>query len=259
LQFWRDYLSDLTVGYVPPDRIRGDAANALRTISVEVTGFGERLDRFARGSRTSRFATCLTSFMAVLSERSGNGDITTSTFWEGRDFPGSDELVGYFLNVLSVRAEMDLGTSFGELLAAVHASLLSAFKYAVVPIIEIMADQPSLPETMTDPTMPWTIFQVISSASERGLELDGVDSVPFPIDYRGIGDQQEEGAPFPQDLNFTIELGEKDGGVLATYNAAIYDSSTIAGVVEDVIRLSEVGMQAPDRTIRSLLDDHKEH
>ncbi|MFE5288887.1 amino acid adenylation domain-containing protein [Nocardia sp. NPDC056611] len=170
--FWRDQLSGLPDRpMLPLDRPRPAAASmrgALLdfTLSPQVhTG----LNRLARQHNASLFMVVHAAVAAWLSRLSGSTDVVLGTAVAGRGERALDDLVGMFVNTLTLRTQVDPAASFDELVERARETDLSAFAHADIPFERV--------SELTARTTANPLLQVVLSLQNTEspvLELPGL-------------------------------------------------------------------------------------
>ncbi|MEW5928133.1 MAG: amino acid adenylation domain-containing protein [Gemmatimonadota bacterium] len=141
LEFWARELAgapsavELPVdGHRPPvQRFRG-------------TTFGFRIDAplaaeigaMARREGATRFMALLAGFQALLHRYTGQDDLVVGTPVAGRDHPALEPLIGFFVNVLPVRARIGDGDDFRALLRGVRSATLDAYAHQEVSLEQVV-------------------------------------------------------------------------------------------------------------------------
>ncbi|MEV5838954.1 amino acid adenylation domain-containing protein [Nocardia sp. NPDC052112] len=222
LAYWREQLAGLSNAPVLPlDRQRpvtpsGRGASVGSTVPAEVH---EGLLRIAREHRSSLFMVVHAALAVLLARLSGGSDIAIGTPIAGRGQRALDELVGMFVNTLTLRASVERGMSFDELVEQTRATDLAAFAHADLPyerVVEVVAPGRPLFQVML-------VFQNLEQPS---LELPGLTVAAL--------DAGDTVAKF--DLQVVVEPqlradGKPDGLVTVfTYATDLFEESTVRGL-----------------------------
>ena len=77
--------------------------------------------------------TLLSAFNILLYRYSGQKDICVGSPIAGRQQKEVEELIGFFINTLALRSEVNSDASFTELLQQVRATTLEAYEHQDVP------------------------------------------------------------------------------------------------------------------------------
>lgn len=142
LNYWEKQLAELPVLQFPHDfprprlqSFRGDLVNF--TIPPELT---RAIRAFSQEADATLFMTLMAAFTALLARYSGQQDIAVGTSIANR--PGSDteKLIGFFVNMLVIRADLSGEANFRELVSRVKETVLSGFEHAEVPF-EFLVDR----------------------------------------------------------------------------------------------------------------------
>ena len=105
-----------------------------RTVEFELSDVpvGE-LREFAAQAGASLYMVLLAAFQALVARHSGSGDIVLGSPTAGRDRAALDEMVGMFVDLLVMRADLEDDPSFRELVSRARASVLNALSRSKVP------------------------------------------------------------------------------------------------------------------------------
>ncbi|MFB6375864.1 MAG: condensation domain-containing protein, partial [Bradymonadaceae bacterium] len=115
LDFWEQYLEGARADVDWPSETppTGDQAGPAEHVEFEWEGeLGEALDKWARRHGVSRFFALYTAFVSFLANYTGQRDLTIGVPFTNRRRPELEPLMGFFLNVLPVRAQWRPGESY---------------------------------------------------------------------------------------------------------------------------------------------------
>lgn len=96
------------------------------------------LARLSREHNTTLFATLLAALNVLLYRYSGQEDITVGSVTAGRTIPGSEKLMGFFLNTIGIRSRISADETFPELLARVRHTCLEALAHDRLPLDRVV-------------------------------------------------------------------------------------------------------------------------
>lgn len=164
LRFWKRTLRGLTLGAVPTDRPRSDQSRFDKAqLSVDLTPevTANFLNR-ARATRTTPFIAFFTAYVTALAEVSGNHDVAVPVLTSGRDDPGFDDTVGFFLNCLIIRATVDGGAPTGDSVPAVRRACLAAYSHQRAPILRVIDAIDEVALLLADRDYPLMPFQFLA-------------------------------------------------------------------------------------------------
>ncbi|RSM99174.1 hypothetical protein DMB42_43325 [Nonomuraea sp. WAC 01424] len=141
LPYWRKMLES------PPERLAlpgdgpGSAQPLRRGARVRATlpdGLLAELESLGRRAQASPFMVLFAAFQALLHRYSGQDDLVTGVPFAGREAPGADALIGFFVETLPIRTGLAGDPSFESLLAQVRAAVLAT--PTDVPLEEIVRE-----------------------------------------------------------------------------------------------------------------------
>ncbi|MCA9184440.1 MAG: amino acid adenylation domain-containing protein [Planctomycetales bacterium] len=144
--FWHDSLRGFTeptpLPCDPPavhesaERVGGEFGRSAVTLDEHLVA---RLQTTLRGQRTTVGALIQAAWAVVLSRLSGRRDVVFGAAFSGRptELPGTESIVGPFVNNLPCRVRCHSPMSLRELLSAVHGQLLKMNEFQFVPLSQI--------------------------------------------------------------------------------------------------------------------------
>ncbi|WP_405488934.1 amino acid adenylation domain-containing protein [Nocardia sp. NBC_00511] len=136
LAYWREQLAGLSGStLLPLDHPRPPVASMAGALVDFTVGADVHagLNRIARRHNASLFMVVHAAVAALLARMSGSADITVGTPIAGRGERALDDLVGMFVNTLTLRTAVDTNGSFDDLVERARETDLSAFAHADIP------------------------------------------------------------------------------------------------------------------------------
>ncbi len=245
LSYWIEHLKDVTPVNLPHDFAR-PAMLSHQGAVVEAT-ISEQLKRslqqLSRGSGVSLFITMLAAFKVLLSRYSGQTDICIGSPTADRTHDAVDGLVGFFVNTVVVRTDLQHVHTFQDVLKEVKKSTLDAYQYQDVPfekIVQAVVKERDLSRT--------PIFQIM-------FALQNTDSVVVDDDFlHGLKTSHE---PHPSattifEINFAIQETANGLSIQAGYSTDLYKRETIRQMTGHYIRLLESVVNNPNASVAKL-------
>ena len=242
LDFWTTTLADLPEPVVPADRPRPPVASRQGAIvRGRIDGaLAAAVQRIATAHGATPFMVwhaALTVLLARLSGGSSDGDdIAIGTPVAGRGARALDDLVGMFVNTLTLRAHPRGDRSFAELLDHVRDVDLTAFAHADLPFDRVV-DALGVPRT-ADRNPLFTVSLSYLNLGGRTHAVPGL--ILEPVDF------ERPVAKF--DLQFTVsdEL-DADGHLPLelTYATDLFDPATAAGLLRRLGRVLGAAVAEP--------------
>ncbi|MEO7533118.1 MAG: amino acid adenylation domain-containing protein, partial [Ferruginibacter sp.] len=140
ITYWKDKLRGIS-----PLQLHTDYARPLvQSTKGAVAGFGvnaelsAQLHELSQQQGTTMFMTLLAAFQVLLYRYSGQEDICVGTPIANRGQQELEELVGFFVNTIALRTEVNGNKSFTGLLQQVKATTLEAYANQDVPFEKVV-------------------------------------------------------------------------------------------------------------------------
>lgn len=252
LEYWKERLAGLTPLELPSDRPRPPVRTSAGDVeSVDVPAeVADGLRAVARRRGATLFMTLAAATQVLLARWTGQSDIALGTPVAGREQPGLEEIVGFFLNTLVLRGRVEPRMQFAELLEQTRESVLDAFQHEEVPFEQVVeAVQPERDAGR----MPLTqVLIVLQNAPEARLELSGLAVEQYRLPQASTG--------------FDLVLGyeeRSDGslGVDVEYSGDLFDAATVRRLCGHLVTLLGSIADADDRPVGALTmlpeDEHR--
>ncbi len=222
----------------PRPAVRGEHGGMVRfTLPAETA---DALIRLARAEQATPFMALLAVYAAVLARWSGQDELTIGCPAGGRDRLETQNLVGFFVNNLVLRADLTDDPGFVDLLRRLRAVCLDAFSRQDVPFDRVV--EALNPERALNRAPLFQAMVVLQTATVEPLALDGVRVQA--VDSAG-------GAP---ELDINLSLEAADGGFRGhlEYDADLFDAATMERLAASVVRLAAAAAERPDTPVTAL-------
>jgi acyl carrier protein len=243
LQAWRRLLGDkLPAWQLPTDRPRGVAGHGRggvyeQTLDRELCA---ALQALTNDEGATLFMTLLTAFQVLLHRWTGQTELTVGTDIANRNRVETESLIGFFVNILVMRADASGDPAFRELLARARGQVLESYAHQDLPfskLVEALRPERTLSRT---PLVP--VLFVLQNAPLPALELAGLKLDAFEV--------AQEAARFELALFIT----ETPDGACAKwkYSADLFDQETIARLADRFTALLKSIVARPDARLSDL-------
>ncbi|ACC81023.1 non-ribosomal peptide synthetase [Nostoc punctiforme] len=131
----------------------------------------QKLKRLSQESGTTLFMTMLAAFTLLLSRYSGQQDIVVGSAIANRNRRETEPLIGFFVNTLALRTNLQGNPSFLELLERVKQVTLDAYDHQDLPF-EKLVDELGLERSLSHHPLFQVAFGLQSGTPEK-LEIPG--------------------------------------------------------------------------------------
>ena len=250
VEFWSRALAGLPDQLdLPADRPRPVVQSfAGGTVGVSVTPEVHRaLMELVQRTNTTMFMVVHAALAVTLARLSGSDDIVIGSPIAGRGDEILDDLVGMFVNTLAFRTRVDPGESFSALLARSREADLAAFAHADVPFERLVEVLNPVRSTAYHP-----LFQV-------GLSFQNLAQSTFELSGLTLSGVEFESGTSQFDLHLIVTDHHDDTGAAAgitgvmTFASALFDESTVAGFVDQFVRVLETISAKPNVVVGDIV------
>ncbi|SIO25216.1 amino acid adenylation domain-containing protein [Singulisphaera sp. GP187] len=242
--YWTKQLAGVSPLELPTDRPRpavraARGANRLFAIGPDLTA---RLEALGRREGATTFMVLLAAFQTLLHRYSGQDDFAVGTPIANRNRAEIEGLIGYFVNMLALRADLSGDPSFRELLGRVRQVALEAYEHqdlSLDKLIEIIQPPRDLSRT--------PLFQVMFVLQNAPMpDIAGGDLTLEPL-FVGAGNGTAK-------FDLTLALEESGHGLAGgvEYNTELFDEATIARMLDHFLTLLEAIAADPEQRLSRL-------
>ncbi|MFJ1865955.1 amino acid adenylation domain-containing protein [Streptomyces sp. NPDC088097] len=218
-------------------RTEGEVRFAL---SPEVT---EALRDLSRASGATMFMTLLSVFEVLISRYSGERDLLVGTLVSGRTHPEAEGVVGFFVNMLALRADLRDDPDFTRLVGRVRDVVLNGFAYQDLPFERLV--EAVNPERTSGMPLVQAAFQYFEDDSAHSaLQLAGARSI-HAVNPPG---REDPDLPLAMDLH---RHGDELRG-LFTYDRALLGPGEAQWLVDSFLTLAAEVVADPARPVSQL-------
>ncbi|MFG2169745.1 amino acid adenylation domain-containing protein, partial [Micromonospora chersina] len=234
LAYWRQQLAGPPVLEVPTDRPRPpvrSTAGAVVTVDIPAD-VAEGLRELSRRHGATMFMTLAAAYALLLHRHTGQDDLLIGTPVANRGRAETENLIGFFLNTLALRARFHGDPTFSELLGQVRATALDAFHNQDLPFERLVDDLVGERDRSRTPLVQ-TLFNHIDRKDRATITPELRREVPFDL---------------------ALATAEDTGGLHAAfeYSTALFDEATIRRMAGHLATLLAAITADPDVPVSGL-------
>ena len=243
LKFWTDRLAGTPVLALPADRRRPAALSgrgAGHRFEIPAPLVGQIRALALRGNATP-FMTFLAAWQTLLGRYAGQTDFAVGSPVANRGHAALEELVGFFVNMIALRADLAGDPSFRGLLQRVVAATQAALAHQETPFEQIVERLNVARDLAHHP-----VFQA-------GFTFQGAAAEPVRLAGVEFRSRPSEIAAAKFDLLLVFE-DAPGGGMrgLLEYSTDLFEASTMALLAENFLTLLAGIVAAPDTPLSRL-------
>ncbi|MFC0101068.1 amino acid adenylation domain-containing protein [Micromonospora marina] len=246
VDYWKQRLAGVTPLELPLDRPR-PATQTYRGDFVEfqldpaATG---ALNTLTRDSGGTLFMTLLAAYQVLLARHAGQDDFAIGASVAGRSAPELENVVGMFINMLPLRADLGDDPTFAELLERTRRTVLDGFEHAEVPFAKVVHEL-GLPRDVSRSPVFQTMFVLQNYEMGRFRGVSRTDEVTFswtPMELQATR------------FDFELHAVETVDGLWGklVFNTDLFDRATVERVAQRWTALLDAVVAAPDTPVSRL-------
>jgi amino acid adenylation domain-containing protein len=239
LAYWREQLRDLSPLEFPLDFPRppvpsGRGAATYLAIPRSLT---EQVRHLSYEAGTTLFMTLLAAFQALLHRYTGQDDIVVGTYTANRTRAEFEDVIGFFVNPLVLRASFEETSTFRSLLEQVRQTALDAYAHQELPFARLVQELSPERDLSRNPLFQFA-FQMLNAPDMGSTETPTESDEP---------DVPREAAVL--DLTCTVWENTSGIGLEFEYNTDVFTQHTIEDFSQHYVTLLDQLVSAPDRPL----------
>ncbi|WP_095185448.1 non-ribosomal peptide synthetase [Pseudomonas sp. Irchel 3H9] len=242
LAYWKNQLGDehptLSLATDHPRSVQHIRSASRHSVRLSV-GLSEAIRQTAQANESTPFMLLLAAFQTLLYRYSGQRDIRIGVPNANRPRQETQGLIGFFINTLVLRAELDGRLPFNQLLAATRETALGAQAHQDLPFEQLLEAFPQAREQ--------GLFQVMFNHQQRDLSalrrLPGMLADELPWHSR--------------EAKFDLQLHteeDRNGRLSLAFDYAdeVFEGATIQRLAEHFINLLHAIREQPQQALGDL-------
>ncbi|MFJ5292764.1 amino acid adenylation domain-containing protein, partial [Streptomyces sp. NPDC088348] len=248
LTYWKQQLTDLPeLLQLPTDHPRPATTHHHGdTLTFHLTPHTHtQLTHLTKTTDTSMFMLLQAALSVLLSHHGAGNDIPLGTAVAGRTDEALDHLIGFFINTLVLRTNLNGNPTFRQLLHRVRDTNLTAYTHQDLPferLVEVLNPARSQNHHPLFQTM-----LVLQNQATAPIELPGITASVVPV-HTGVS---------KFDLSFTfVEKHDEAGRALGMeasvdFSTELFEAATVQRLVERFSHLLTAVVTAPDQCVHA--------
>jgi amino acid adenylation domain-containing protein len=254
LDYWKRQLLGAPMFLeLPTDHTRpsGDGYGQEFPAAIQNFALAEDLSKqikaLSRREGMSLFMTLLGAYQALLARYAGQYDIAVGTPIAGRNRAETENLIGMFVNQLTLRTDLSGNPTFRELLRRVRTVTFDAYAHQELPfnqVVEVLN-----PEAGGGFKLPFQVkFRVENTPDETPQEALALANLSLNYFV-------PRGKPMTMKLDHILSMREQGDCITGQwmYNAALFERSSIERLIEDFQTLLRNAVANPETPLLELL------
>ena len=243
LGFWKDYLFEVPVLQLAYDykkqQVSIDKAK-IHTFHVSAA-LMQGLEQLSKTNSATLYMTLLSAFSLLMQYYSAQNDICIGSPAANRTTAEVENMIGYFVNMLPIRFNIEGNPNFDEYLRTVRDMLIEVFQHQELPLESIISNVIKDRYAGHNP-----LFQTVFIVQD---DLQAQSSTT-PIDGSQLEFVYTETPKF--DLQFEVFPSKTGLKINIEYATALFKDETIAQMANAYLQILESIVRIPSRKIGSI-------
>ncbi|MDP1880838.1 MAG: amino acid adenylation domain-containing protein, partial [Parachlamydiaceae bacterium] len=202
-----------------------------------------KLKDYSQQHGGSLFMGLLASLNAILYRYTNQKDIIIGSPIAGREHADLEDQIGFYVNTLALRNEINPEESFDDLFSRVKQNTLSAYSHQMYPFDRLVEELDLVRDTSRS-----AIFDAMLILQNNGEKTEGVQLTEEELE--GIVDQGYSASKF--DLEIALEETGDYLSLRLVYNPDVYDRAIVEGLINHYRQLLASLLVNPNEKISTI-------
>jgi len=242
LSYWKQQLGGAATLELPTDRPR-PAEQSFRgeelafSLSLELS---HALQALTRQEGVTLFMLLLAAWQTLLHRYTHQEDIVVGADMANRNRRETEDLIGFFVNMLVMRTDLSGDPTFRELLGRVREMAFGAYAHQDLPFEKLVEELGVERDLSRNPL--FQVVLVLQNTPKEMLDMPGLSVRPMMI----------EGQNVPFDLLLSIAQGPDGLTGSLGYSSDLFDRTTVERMLQHLETLLESIVKDPEQRLSSL-------
>ncbi len=240
-QYWQDKLAvGVPVFRLPADwEIGREDTGGSGFMYMIDQDLKQELKRLAEMNNTTLFAVMFSIYILLLSGISGQEEVVCSVIAAGRDHPSLLPIIGFFVNSIIFKVQLDDLQPFEEFLQQLSRDIIESFQHQSYPLEPVFE---GLGQRYPDISVSFNLVNIGDAAARETLEF----FEPIHRDHK-------------QDVKFDLEVYVTEYangiGMLWAYKKNMFESSTVEYMIKQYLKQLGFFCRGPARPLKDYLTE----
>ncbi|MDP4143546.1 MAG: amino acid adenylation domain-containing protein [Bacillota bacterium] len=230
-------LLNMPTDFRRPSKQEFNGNSILFKINSEVTS---NLKSLSRHTNTTLYMVLMSAFNVLIHKYSKQEEVVIGTVASGRNFDSLKDVIGMFVNTLSIKSKIYTDESFSNYLMRIKEKSLQILENSDYQFDQLIDDLNIKRDLSRNP-----IFDVMFVMENIDIPNNNAESVKF-----GIYDYKPKGTK----LDLTLKVQEREGEIvcLFQYNTSLFKEETIDRFVQYYLKVLNEIIDSSDKKISDI-------
>ena len=250
--YWKHQLAGApTLLEMPTDRPRPaiQSFKGAQELEIFPAELCHALKNLSQREGATFYMTLLGAFDALLARYTGQEDLVVGSPIAGRNKTETENLIGFFVNTLAMRADLSGDPTFRELLCRVRNTTLDAFSHQEIPFEKVVAA--ASPQRSLSYNPIYQVAFALQEASESLSTIPGLKLTPIKLPST------------TSKFDLFLSARETSAGlaITAEYSTDLFEAETIKRFIGHYRNVLEAVVESPDLRVSELplMSDAERH
>jgi amino acid adenylation domain-containing protein len=242
LEYWKKQLEGVAALELPTDHMR-PAVQSFRGTTEEWTLPAElnaSVKKLSHEHGVTLFMTLLAGWQILIGRYSGQEDFPVGSPINNRVHPQVQDLIGFFVNTVVLRADLSGNPQVGEVLRRTRETCLTAYTHQAVPFEKLVDALEANRDLSRNPL--FQVAMVLQNAPIGTMQLPGVEMTLLP--------SAATGSKF--DLNLVIQEGPQGLHGFLEYCTDLFERETICQMLRHYSQVLREMVRDPKQCVSTL-------
>lgn len=253
LSYWENKLKNVSYTELPLDHTRPSIQSMRGSVqNFEINpNLTQSIQELCQVEQTTLFSVLLTTCKILFYKYSGQTDICIGSPMANRGYKALESMIGFFVNTLPIRTNLENNPSFISLLKQVKQTTIEAYKHQDTPLEQIVDRVLSKRDISMHP-----LFQVlfVLQNTPKKIELEGEAPLPENILNNQIESKKLQYAATTSKFDLTLNFveGREKINFGIEYCTDLFKSETIQQIATHFSQLLAAIIEDPTKSIDEL-------
>jgi len=204
-----------------------------------------QLNALAQAQETTLYTVLLSAFYLTLSALSGQDDIVIGTPSDNRHHAQTQDIIGFFVNSLALRATINHSSSISDFIQQVHQIATQAKVHQELPFEKLLDSLQVERDTSRHP-----LFQVMFSVQNFSAGTELLEGSPFrALDVEDSFEQDDGYSPAKFDLSLILSEGEQAISGEINFASGLFTQKSMQRLLAMYRQVLTAWVETPEKTL----------
>ncbi|HEY6659725.1 MAG TPA: amino acid adenylation domain-containing protein, partial [Pyrinomonadaceae bacterium] len=215
----------------------------------------EKLTELARRNFTTLYTVLLTAYLTLLYRHTGQDELIVGSPTSGRTDRQFQSVIGYFVNLLAIRARLEPDLTFQQFLTQVRETVRNAFEHQEYPFPLLVGDVcPDRDPSRTPVFQTTFVFEKAPLFSDPSLTAFALGEADAGIDFNSLRLESVNIEQQIAQFDLSMFVGPVADGLAVSlqYNTHLFKSTTIERMLDHFKMLIDGIVAQPEQQISEI-------